>query len=1473
MKNHIKYLLVILSGVPPSLVINSAIAATYTVGPGDYATVHDVIASGLLVDGDTIVIAAGYTSAEASTTVVTVPSGVTITSADTSNPSTINLGVGKYILNNTVNTNINNVILTGAVLGSYSNPLFENRYSMVLDTVTVTGNTLNTVVQTDAGAGLTINNSTFSNNTNNGLNYNGLIYNNGGNVSITGGTFDSNTFVVSKAAIQNMSGAMTIDGTTFNANSSTTGYGAGIYNAAALVITDANFTNNIAGNAGAIYNGAGSSLSIVGGTFESNTASVFGGAVMASAASVFTVDGATFTTNHANATMGYGGAVIVANFVGGQISNSDFNGNTAFNGGAIASYSTGGYENSLFITDSTFENNIAYGNGGAVYTTANATTTINGSSFTSNTANATSGFGGAIYTELGGTVSLTNTDFTTNSAFDGGAIYNLGSMTISGGTFLQNQSFQSLASTGGGAIFNAGTLNISGAEFTQNSTAGGGYGGAILNTGNLTVTGGSFAQNTANSGGAINSLGSAGALNVTGVLFDNNTASSSGGAIAAEQGTVTIDQSTFTNNTAATGGAISDIGTLSAPATINITNSIFDNNTATTSRGGAIYVSNNGSVLNVSGSSFTNNKSLNASNGYGGAIFNILGATTINNSYFEGNSANNGGALGNMSTASTMSIGAGTSFVSNTATINGGAIYNSGQMNLTGVSFETNSSGSRGGAIYNNSTMTIDTFTFNGNYSVSYGGAIFGDSSSSLTLSNGSFIGNYTTSTSGNGGALYLSASSNSLGINNVLFQNNSTAIYGGAIFDESLGTTNITSSTFDQNSSGTMGGALFSYNVNKTVNISDSLFTNNYTTGASGMGGAIINYNTVKLNIDTTGFDNNSAFQGGAIYNMGTATLNIAGGTSFTNNTADSGGAIYNHLNGVINLDSTNDNIVFSGNTAITNGADIYMDGATSVMNIIGTANTVSLDGGIAGLGTINKSNNGTLYLAAGSINSGYTGLFRQTAGNTIVATNDFFMGTNNISGGTVFFLESATANSMVVTDGANIDIRSQAIVPAYAMIMPAAATIPQFNTLTVNWWGADNANLYINTSFDITGTNTDKLVVDGMGATGDTTIFVTSVGATDPSAQDIMVVDLTNATDKSATFALNGGMVDTGAHEYYLIQEADENWYLHTDYVITSAAQTAGAIPVIHLAVVKAGMNELRKRLGELRGDDKSRHNGVWARAYGKNLDIHKYIDADMNLLGFEGGIDRQINVDSGRMYVGVMAGMLESSDIRIHQSNGQRGTGTTRAPSVGVYGTWIHKSGSSNKWFIDATARYFWVDTDLKNIAANGQSVEYDIDRNFIATSLETGKLFYFHAPEFANIGTKQRSHMSMEPKMELRFKHAPSTNATTNFADDIHIDSTTAFNTKLALQTNYLPNGTQSVWKPWVEIGVFREWLGNENVGFGGAQIHTSARGTGMELAAGTNVSLGERSYGYAGFTYETGAVYTSYMINIGARHKF
>ncbi len=160
-----------------------------------------------------------------------------------------------------------------------------------------------------------------------------------------------------------------------------------------------------------------------------------------------------------------------------------------------------------------------------------------------------------------------------------------------------------------------------------------GYGGSAI-----TATGGDFTLNGIHvTGGSSDSNGGGIIANVAGtninlidVIFDYNSATLDGGAIYLLNGTLSASNATFSNNSAGgNGGAILG-GTAS---TINISATQFDNNSAASS-GGTIF---NEGILTIINSTVTA-----SSAGSGGGVFNS-GAALLNitGSTFSNNAANN----------------------------------------------------------------------------------------------------------------------------------------------------------------------------------------------------------------------------------------------------------------------------------------------------------------------------------------------------------------------------------------------------------------------------------------------------------------------------------------------------------------------------------------------------------------------------------------------------------------------------------------------------------------------------------------------------------------------------------------------------------------------------------------------------------------------------------------------------------------
>ena len=174
---------------------------------------------------------------------------------------------------------------------------------------------------------------------------------------------------------------------------------------------------------------------------------------------------------------------------------------------------------------------------------------------------------------------------------------------------------------------------------------------------------------------------------------------------------------------------------------------------------------------------------------------------------------------------------------------------------------------------------------------------ITGDLSSDESIGNSfytkdlTFLGqNYSINGQNNYGGFVLSEGSNfdSLRILNFKGQSYNNSYFAGAIYN-TLGTTGISNSAFIGNYADSQGvnfavaGALYNMN-NGTVTVDSSLFSNNYTNGASAEGGAIGNEaGANSMSISNSVFDNNYTFgsgvsYGGAIYNGNNANINING-------------------------------------------------------------------------------------------------------------------------------------------------------------------------------------------------------------------------------------------------------------------------------------------------------------------------------------------------------------------------------------------------------------------------------------------------------------------------------------------------------------------------------------------------------------------------------------------------------------------
>ena len=499
-------------------------------------------------------------------------------------------------------------------------------------------------------------------------------------------------------------------------------------------------------------------------------------------------------------------------------------------------------------------------------------------------------------------------------------VLNGSKLIIEAGTTLKNNNYNTKPRNvlPGGAIYNEGTVVMNGGEITNNMLVNGvDYGGAIYSLGKVDIYGGLIYKNQAYvAGGAI--YIKEGELNIYGGdiynnTFDTNSNKGQGGAIYAASGTtVNIYGGNIVNNNAKEGGAIYSAGTTT------ISKGLIYGNTST-EMGGAIVSS--GTLKIVDGEIVANTSKL------GGAIYLTSGSLDITKLViiYENTATQDGGAIYNL--GATLVIGGGEIY-ENTANGNGGAIYlaTGSTFTLNAGEIYANEAGF-GGAIYAQTTGTMKKSSLDG---LVDGAAVVSDmfnriNTSSFTIVGGYIYSNKTVET-GNGGAIYL---------------NDTTTITSTLL---------ITGGEITENNAGSNGGAIY-VNGNGFVEINGNVKISGNRAKANNAGAIYLNgANLLLLNGEIT--ENSSLGKAAAILaakNIDTnaySTVVVLGGKITKNdNETSTTGAV--HIESGSDLFVGNEVYIYENignNVFLGENTPVYALNTLSDSSLIGVENNSTL-------------------------------------------------------------------------------------------------------------------------------------------------------------------------------------------------------------------------------------------------------------------------------------------------------------------------------------------------------------------------------------------------------------------------------------------------------------------------------------------------------------------------------------------------
>ncbi len=712
------------------------------------------------------------------------------------------------------------------------------------------------------------------------------------------------------------------------------GGGAAWISTGSLTLDDCEVKNHsVTGDGGAVLIESGGTLKADSSAFKGHEATGNGGSIaVKNNNSKAVLTDCRFTEG--NEAAGNGGAIAVTDGGAAEVGGaSTFDGCSAAGKGGAIWCDVERVDQPMKITGGcTFTGNHADGDGGAVFCDR---LSIDGAVFTENSSGAR---GGAVYNHNNGNgkLDMTNARFTENKAkSDAGAAYILSNATVTGCEFTENKCAVDATSTAnGGAIAmtkntTLPTVNISDSKFTGNQTLNN-CGGAMSNSSaTLTVTGCLFENNTSQAqGGAFYQNNPNANTTFAECIFKTNTGSvaggSGGGAVMANNGSLTVKDTAFNGNINENGSAEGIGG--GAVALLGVTATV-------TRTEGKEDVTACGQKEPIS---FKDNQT--KKNG-GGAISLIKGASvTVTGYKFEENSsAAGGGAIAARDNSQATATGC--EFGKNTCQGGGGAAWiSTGSLTLDNCEVKNHSVTGDGGAVFVEAggTLKANKSTFTGHEATGSGGAIALTGGSQATATDCDFKQN-TSAGSGTydgGGSIAVKNNNSKAVLTDCRFtEGNEAAGNGGAIAVTDGGAAEVGgASTFDGCSAAGKGGAIWCdvERVDQPMKITGGCtFTGNH---ADGDGGAVF---CDRLSIDGAVFtENSSGARGGAVYNHnnGNGKLDMTN-ARFTENKAKSdAGAAYILSNATVTgCEFTENKCAVEANDVRANGGAIAMTKAAN--------------------------------------------------------------------------------------------------------------------------------------------------------------------------------------------------------------------------------------------------------------------------------------------------------------------------------------------------------------------------------------------------------------------------------------------------------------------------------------------------------------------------------------------------------------
>ena len=667
-----------------------------------------------------------------------------------------------------------------------------------------------------------------------------------------------------------------------------------------------------------------------------------------------------------------------------------------------------------------------------------------------------------------------------------------------------------------------------------------------------------------------------------------------------------------------------------------------------------------------------------------------------------------------------------------------------------------------------------------------------------------------------------------------------------------------------------------------------------------TGPGSTWINGTSGGLNIGSLGTGTLIIADGGKVINFSNFATNIGNGAGSQGKVTVTGaGSTWTNSSGVNigNFSGSQGTLTIADGGVVTGPIGIANNaGSTGTLNIgagagspaaaPGTLTAPSIAFG-AGTGTINFNHTSANYVFAPAISG--DGTVNVLAGTTTLTGANSYSGTTNVIAGT---LQAGAPNTfspnsaVSVAHGGTLNLNgfSQTVsgVTNAGLVNMGTGTAPG-TVLTTTSYAGTGGTIAMNTFLGTDGSPSDKLVINGGAAIGNSFLRITNAGGpgAETVANGIQVVSAINGgTTAPGAFVL-AGEARAGAFDYDLFRgglggSSPNDWFLRSDFIVGPPGPIVppqppilppeplpeplppGVYPIIGPELATYGvvqpiarqmglqtLGTLQERAGDTLtlantgGDGAGSVRSDWARFFGQGIDNRYEAFADPHASGWTGGFQGGVDLWRGSF----LAGHRDAAGVYLAFSNStmtvnglvtntaatgyvQSRTGTLGLSGYTAGGYWTHYGPGG--WYLDAV-----VQGTYYTGSAMTQFASLPINGAGFISSLEGGY------PIPLPLGPR----FVLEPQAQIIWQQVSF-----NQADDglgpVALGTTSGPTGRVGVRGMWTIIGENGqVWQPYVRANLWRDWGAEATTTFGIDQVPLIEQATRLEFAGGVTGKLG------------------------------